>query len=58
MRLVEEVVRDPFAGIGKPEPLRHKLAGAWSRRLTDEHRVVYRVDGGGVHLLSARSHYA
>lgn len=44
-------------GIGKPEPLRHGLAGCWSRRITDEHRLVYLVDGGDVVVLQARYHY-
>jgi toxin YoeB len=57
MRLIEETVRDPFTGIGKPEPLRHVLAGCWSRRLTDEHRVVYQVTDTTIHFLQARLHY-
>ncbi len=44
-RLIDDALRDPTSGIGKPEPLRHMLAGAWSRRITEEHRVVYLVDG-------------
>ena len=56
-RLVEDVLRDPFAGIGKPEQLKHALAGAWSRRITDEHRLVYLVDGDDVVILQARFHY-
>jgi len=56
-RLVEHVLRDPFAGIGKPEQLKHALAGAWSRRITDEHRLVYLVDGDDVVILQARFHY-
>ena len=56
-RLVEEVLRDPFAGIGKPEQLKHALAGAWSRRITDEHRLVYLVDGDDIVVLQARFHY-
>jgi len=55
--LVEAVQRDPFAGIGKPEPLRHKASGAWSRRLTKEHRLVYLVSEGRVDFLQARYHY-
>ncbi len=57
LRLVEAVLRDPFAGIGQPEPLKHQLAGAWSRRLTQEHRVVYLVTPWRVHFLQARYHY-
>lgn len=56
-RLVEDVLRDPFVGIGKPEQLKHALAGAWSRRITDEHRLVYLVDGDDVVILQARFHY-
>lgn len=55
--LVEAVLRDPFRGIGKPEPLRHIEGGVWSRRLTQEHRLVYRVTSDGVHFLQARYHY-
>jgi toxin YoeB len=55
--LVEAVLRDPFTGIGKPEPLRHVLAGAWSRRLTQEHRVVHVVREDRIDFLQARYHY-
>jgi toxin YoeB len=55
--LVESIPGDPFHGIGKPEPLRHELAGAWSRRLTQTHRVVYLVTRERVHFLQARYHY-
>jgi toxin YoeB len=57
LRLVEEIVRDPFEGIGKPEPLKFGLAGAWSRRLTGEHRIVYLVSPNRVDFLQARYHY-
>ena len=56
-RLLDDIARDPFAGIGKPEQLRHALAGAWSRRIDDEHRLVYLVDGGDIVVLQARYHY-
>jgi toxin YoeB len=56
-RLIEAAVRDPTSGIGKPEPLRHLLSGAWSRRITDEHRLVYLVDGDDLVILQARYHY-
>ena len=56
-RLLDAVLRDPFAGIGKPEQLRHALAGAWSRRIDEEHRLVYLVDGDEVVVLQARFHY-
>lgn len=55
--LVEAVMRDPFAGIGKPEPLKYLLSGAWSRRLTQEHRIVYLVSEERIDLLQARYHY-
>lgn len=57
LALVEAVLREPFAGIGKPEPLRHILAGAWSRRITGEHRLVYLVRGNRVEFLQSRYHY-
>lgn len=56
-RLIDDALRDPVAGIGKPEPLRHMLAGAWSRRITEEHRLVYLVDGEDLVVLQARFHY-
>jgi len=56
-RLIDESLRDPTSGIGKPEPLRHVLAGAWSRRITEEHRLVYLVDGDDLVVLQARFHY-
>jgi len=55
--LVEAILRDPFTGIGKPEPLKYLASGAWSRRLTQEHRVVYLVRDDRVDLLQARYHY-
>jgi toxin YoeB len=55
--LVEAVLRDPFTGIGKPEPLKYLAAGAWSRRLTQEHRLVYVVTKDRVDFLQARYHY-
>lgn len=55
--IVDAVLRDPFTGIGKPEPLKHLDAGAWSRRLTQEHRVVYLVRDERVDFLQARYHY-
>lgn len=56
-KLIKEVVREPFAGVGKPEPLKHALAGFWSRRITDEHRMVYRVEGDELQLAQLRFHY-
>ena len=56
--LIKDTTRSPFEGIGKPEPLRHALAGYWSRRITDEHRVVYKVEGSSLLLAQLRYHYA
>ncbi|HNM86996.1 MAG: Txe/YoeB family addiction module toxin [Mycobacterium sp.] len=56
-RLVAEIQRDPFAGMGKPEPLKGELSGYWSRRIDDEHRLVYRADGDEVKIIKARYHY-
>ncbi len=55
--LIEAGLRDPFGGIGKPGPLKYGLAGAWSRRLTGEHRIVYLVSSRRVDFLQARYHY-
>ena len=57
LELVEAVIRNPFQGPGKPEPLRHVLAGCCSRRITQEHRVVYRVSVETIDFLEARYHY-
>jgi toxin YoeB len=56
-KLIKEVQRDPFAGVGKPEPLKHALSGFWSRRITDEHRMVYRVEGDHLQIAQLRFHY-
>lgn len=55
--LIEAVLRDPFYGIGKPEPLKYVAPGAWSRRLTSEHRLVYLVRDDRIDFLQARYHY-
>lgn len=55
--LVEAVMRDPFAGIGKPEPLRYLAPNSWSRRLTEEHRIVYVVSRDRIDFLQGRYHY-
>jgi len=54
---IDDIARDPFDGIGKPEQLRHALAGAWSRRIDEEHRLVYVVEGDDIVILQARYHY-
>ena len=55
--LIREITRTPYEGTGKPEPLRHALAGYWSRRINGEHRLVYKVDEGAVVIAQARYHY-
>jgi toxin YoeB len=57
LELVEAVLQDPFMGIGKPEPLKFVLAGCWSRRITQEHRLVYSVSERRIDFLQARYHY-
>jgi len=56
--LIEATRRTPYEGIGKPEQLRHEEPGTWSRRITDEHRLVYRVEGDCLVVIQARFHYA
>ena len=56
--LIKDTMRNPFVGIGKPEPLRHILAGYWSRRITEEHRMVYKIESGSLMLAQLRYHYA
>lgn len=55
--LVKEITRDPFSGTGKPEPLKHALSGYWSRRINDEHRIVYKVADGDLLIAQLRYHY-
>ena len=55
--LIRDCLRDPFKGIGKPEPLKGQYAGFWSRRITDEHRLVYAVRDQRLHILQCRFHY-
>lgn len=57
VRLIKDIERSPFEGVGKPEHLRHDLTGFWSRRITDEHRLVYAVDKDRVLIAQARYHY-
>jgi toxin YoeB len=56
-KLIAEVKREPFSGVGKPEPLKHALSGYWSRRINDEHRMVYKIEGGSLLLAQLRYHY-
>jgi toxin YoeB len=55
--LIKDIQREPFQGIGKPEPLKHALSGYWSRRITDEHRMVYTVESNAVLIAQLRYHY-
>ena len=55
--LIKETKCNPFEGIGKPEPLKHALSGYWSRRITDEHRFVYKVTENSIHIAQLRYHY-
>ncbi len=55
--LIKEIQRSPFGGIGKPEGLKHALAGYWSRRITDEHHIVYRIKGAELQIAQLRYHY-
>ena len=56
-RLIKETMREPFTGTGKPEPLKHALSGFWSRRINEEHRMVYKVEDGALLLAQLRYHY-
>jgi toxin YoeB len=56
-QLIKDIMRDPYRGIGKPEPLKHAFQGYWSRRITAEHRIVYRVSGRGLWIAQLRYHY-
>ncbi|MGV8842874.1 MAG: Txe/YoeB family addiction module toxin [Pseudomonas sp.] len=55
--LIKDAQRSPFEGIGKPEPLKHNLSGFWSRRVSEEHRLVYMVDDGALQIVQCRYHY-
>ena len=56
-KLIRETHREPFSGVGKPEPLKHALAGFWSRRINEEHRMVYKIEGEALLLAQLRYHY-
>jgi len=56
-QIIRDIQRSPFDGIGKPEPLRHNLAGLWSRRIDDGHRLVYAMDGENIVIVQCRYHY-
>ena len=55
--LIKDMLRNPFKGIGKPEPLKGAYSGCWSRRITDEHRLVYAIKDKRVHIIQCRFHY-
>ena len=57
IRLIKDINRSPFVGIGKPEPLKHELSGYWSRRINDEHRLVYKVTDEAIIIAGCRNHY-
>jgi len=56
-QLIKDIQRNPYAGIGKPEPLKHALSGFWSRRIDDEHRMVYRIEADQLQIAQLRYHY-
>ena len=56
-RLIKDIKRNPFEGIGKPEPLKHALSGYWSRRINDEHRIVYKASSDAILIAQLRHHY-
>ena len=56
-KLIQETARTPFEGIGKPEPLKHEYSGYWSRRITDEHRLIYKVEQDFIRIISCKYHY-
>lgn len=57
VELINDILRNPFSGIGKPEPLKHELQGLWSRRITEEHRLVYRVTETEIIIISCKFHH-
>jgi len=56
--LIKDIRNNPYSGLGKPEELKHELSGWWSRRINKEHRLIYRVEEGQIHILSLRFHYS
>ena len=55
--LIKDIQRQPFAGVGKPEPLKHNFSGYWSRRVTDEHRIIYKIENDSLMIAQLRYHY-
>ena len=58
LRMIEETLRDPFGGIGKPEPLKNELSGWWSKRIDGEHRLIYKTEGDALIISQAKGHYS
>jgi len=58
MELIKDILRSPFDGLGKPEPLKHEYQGCWSRRISDEHRLIYQMEENKIIVLSCKGHYA
>jgi toxin YoeB len=56
-RLIKDISRSPFKGLGKPEPLKHQLKGYWSRRITEEHRLIYKLEDDIIKIISMKGHY-
>lgn len=56
-KLIKDIDRHPFSGIGKPEPLKYGLSGTWSRRITEEHRIIYEIKDDEIRIYSVRDHY-
>ncbi|MEA2076762.1 MAG: Txe/YoeB family addiction module toxin [Candidatus Marinimicrobia bacterium] len=56
-KLIKDILRTPFEGLGKPEPLKHDLSGCWSRRINQTHRLVYKVEGEDLNIIACRYHY-
>jgi len=57
LSIIQSIQQTPFEGIGKPEPLKHNWKGAWSRRINNEHRIIYEVKGNNIHVYSLKDHY-
>jgi toxin YoeB len=57
INLIKDITRNPYQGLGKPEPLKHELQGYWSRRINDEHRLVYKIEENRLIILSCKYHY-
>jgi toxin YoeB len=57
INLIKDIMRQPYTGLGKPEPLKHQLNGYWSRRITEEHRLVYKIENDAVIIIACKHHY-